>query len=1031
MYHFHPQLVLRTPAFSPRALAEADLASLLADPYVHAALSLASRPLYQELEKKGFAVAALDRKTLTSCRKYLNRMGFRPTPFGLFSGFSAAEWGGGAAPPLLLSRKRLKIHGELDFAGKLQLARELLQDELAPCQTYTSNPSLYRVGEEYRYLRSETDPGQASRTFFIDSFACQKLLTDLVARCRTAQRPADIVNYITRHSSASPEEGLAFFTRLVSQQVLVSTLQENITGEDYLARLLRMCHSLAIDTPRVRSVGTWLKRLKGLAEGQDTDAITPALFSSGPSFPGHPEEKPPLYVNLEKEVVAGKLSPEYQQSIREGLHCLSRLLPAPKPPGLQHFLAAFKQKFEQRAVPLLEALDPEAGVGYEDLAASFLVPRLLQNLTFAPAGETSPPLTWTPAHALLLDKVLAAKEKGKSIRLTGKDLEGLPSQEEGGRMPPSLSVVFRITNGEVYLEQAGGVSATALLGRFTPFNQAIHSLAREVARHEQEANPAVVLAEIAHFCHSHTANIDRRETVRGYEIPVLVQSTLPQDRQIPLSDLWVRVVQDRILLWSGRLRKEVVPRLGSAFNYRRNDLSVFRFLCDLQYQGLKANFTLELSSFFPGLSHYPRVTYHSAVLHLASWHLKNERLSSVAEAPACHGAARLQELASTLGWPRHIALTEHDHQLVFDLEKEADRALFCDTVKAKASVVVREFPFADEREALVTDEDRNPYVHQFLAALYHTRQVYPGYSFEAEAREKYFQKRLEKKRKLLPGSEWLYVKLYCHPSRANQLLTENVLPVLSLLQKTGKVKRWFFVRYRDPDYHLRVRLLLPDQGAGDILALLGQRLAKLVRQGTLRDFQVAVYERELERYTPALMEKVEEAFCAGSALVAAHLKDAPSGEADFAFYRHAFSGSALILGAFGLDGPERAGLLHRLYASFYAEFGGTKILRDQLSRTFREIATQGDILPPDAPAGALPPRLKGLITGFTDALRAVAQKAESFPQEQKTGLIADLLHLHLNRLFTDQARQQELVVYYCLWRHYKSGEARAKGKSCV
>ncbi|MEK8106376.1 thiopeptide-type bacteriocin biosynthesis protein [Micromonospora sp. M12] len=52
----------------------------------------------------------------------------------------------------------------------------------------------------------------------------------------------------------------------------------------------------------------------------------------------------------------------------------------------------------------------------------------------------------------------------------------------------------------------------------------------------------------------------------------------------------------------------------------------------------------------------------------------------------------------------------------------------------------------------------------------------------------------------LPGGEWLYALVYCSGERQDELL--RAVPALA----AGlDVDRWFFLRYGDPDPHLRLR----------------------------------------------------------------------------------------------------------------------------------------------------------------------------------------------------------------------------------
>lgn len=1022
MYQFYHQLILRTPAYTSERYREADLQSLLAEPYFKAAVYLASRMLYKELEKKEFDAKMLTPNMVHTLKKYLNRMCFRPTPFGLFSGISIVHWNGVGKQTLLLNDNALKVQAAVSFKGVLKFAKGLLTHELAHYHTYRSNSSLYKVQDEYRYLRYMDGDEKGRRSFIINSIHYQGILKSIVQFCGSDKSKEVIIAFIMKRASVSREDSEAFFEQLVDQQLLVSALGANITGEDYLDKLLFMCKSLHLDTPRIRRIDFLLHKLKCIPQAAGNKHIGSAILSLEQALQYPENEKSALYVNLDKGAAAtGGLCSFYQTGIQEGIDCLSRLMPPYKPPGLQSFMTAFQLKFENRCIPLLLALDPELGVGYEDLGGSFQTPKLLQDIEFAVVGAGNPILTWTPAHAMLLEKWSGAMGDTTVLQLTEEDLEKLNARSEKQVLSPSISVLFRVVENKVYIEQAGGASATALLGRFTPLHPDIEEMSKAIAQHEEAVNPNVIFAEIAHLCDEHTANIDRRKAVRGFEIPVLAQSTLSSEQQILLSDLWVRVEGNKVVLFSNKLQKIIVPRLGSAFNYLRNDLAVFRFLCDLQYQGIQANFTFDLSNFFPGMSFYPRVEYKSAILYLATWHLKKEQFISIVGAPVEQGLALLKALANKLKLPRHITVTEHDNQLVFDLESEKDKVLFLHTIKHKEDVVVNEFPFADEDEPVVADQRKKPYIHQFIAALYHQQEVYPEYDIKIEN----LQKVSGKMRKFVPGSEWLYFKIYCHPSRSNHLLTEILLPVMKQQLRKGNVRQWFYIRYRDPDYHLRVRLLVSQESVGRVMLTLNQILSKLVEKGVIKDIQVAVYERELERYGPDLIEAVEDVFCTSSELIAANISMQDLDETGYTYYRVAFSGLDEIANAFKLELGEKSRLFHQLYQAFYVELDGNKALREQLSVKFREVSRLEDVLPYSSRTLEQEVLvLRKLNIRYQQALEALAQKITAPVRRRK--LIADLMHMHLNRLFLDEARKQELVVYYCLWKAYAAALAQAK-----
>lgn len=982
-YQFHPILILRTPVCSYQDYREMKMEDLLQDEYFRRAIGYASENVLQLLEKAGFDSSKLNGKLWATVKKYHNRMCYRPTPFGFMAGLSPVAYGKEAGAIIVGDKK--KIHLMPSFRLSVLKGVASLTNADPSINLLQSNNSTYKVGIETRYLRYEADYQAGKRSFLIDAAECSELLDKVLQHGREPRSKKAMIDFIAASFNASPEESAAFVEDLLEKQLLRYYHEPNISGEDYYQRMNTL--SASVDEINI------------------------------------PENAASAYINLERPDVTGAVDETLQQKIREGLYAMDRLVAYRPLEQIKTFKEAFVQKFDMEWVPLLEALDPETGVGYHSLAGPVHYAVLIKGINASRGGTTALNMEWSPVHAYLMQKWTDSIAKGAAVlRLTTEELELLPQAENEYKLPPSISIMFRLKDEQLYLESAGSASAVSLIGRFTIFNQAFQQIASDIAQEEEKANPGVTFAEIAHFSNLHTANIERRAAIRKYEIPILTGSVYDEEHRLPLSDLWIAIKNDQLVLYSAKLQKRVIPRLSTALNYHRSDLAVFRLLCDLQHQGIKSNFNFELASFFPGQLHYPRVEYNNVILQLATWHIKKEQVKKVRAKDKQSLQQAILRLSKELHWPRFISINQHDNQLVFDLQHDEDLLLLSDFFKEGKELTIKEFPFVDETTAAVANPNHRPYINQFITSLYHTQQVYhtsTGTGIGKKAQ-----------RKFIPGSEWLYFKIYCLPMRANEILTRHIVPLIEALQSSGSIRQYFFIRYNDPSPHIRLRFLLnSDNDEQKITAQLQQGLYATADAGLISKVMLDTYERELERYSPELIDIVEESFCGSSALVLAFLSHVTSHDNDYSYYQVAFAAVHIMMDIFGYALADRIEFFEQLYFSFAGEFKSTASLKEQVTAKYRELSKWEGFEQLFSFDNV--PELAAHMNTFIATNKAIAEKIQGRPFAKIYKLISSLIHMHLNRVFTDMPRTQEMVIYFCLWRYYFSAQARSRHESVL
>src|SRR5207302_632785 len=129
------------------------------------------------------------------------------------------------------------------------------------------------------------------------------------------------------------------------------------------------------------------------------------------------------------------LGPAVVAEIQRGIELLHRLAAPDAGTDLGRFRDAFLARYEDREVPLLEALDEESGVGMG--VRSDTAP-LLRDLAFpGPAGAAT--VEWGERQAVLLRKLAAALQTGaREIVLEPADLDRMATKDPAP-LPDALS----------------------------------------------------------------------------------------------------------------------------------------------------------------------------------------------------------------------------------------------------------------------------------------------------------------------------------------------------------------------------------------------------------------------------------------------------------------------------------------------------------------------------------------------------------------------------------------------------------------
>jgi thiopeptide-type bacteriocin biosynthesis protein len=700
--------------------------------------------------------------------------------------------------------------------------------------------------------------------------------------------------------------------------------------------------------------------------------------------------------------------------LRRGIEIAHHFSRSQQERSLEEFRAAFVERYgADREMPLVDVLDEESGIGFERTSrAGAEASPLLAGLPLQRRGEAMG-FPWKNEDAALLDLVMRALAEGRDeIEIGEGDLARL---EKSARPPMpeafhAMAVVCAksaeaVGRGDfrLLLFGAQGPSGARMLGRFCHADPDIDEGVRKHLADEEALHPDAVFAEIVHLPAGRIGNILSRPVLRGHEIAFLGRSGVPPDRQIAVQDLTVTVSGERIRLRSRSLDREIIPRLTTAHNTSTESLGVYRFLAAIQPPvGMQWNWgALDLAPFLP------RVVCGRLVLARARWIVSAAEIQPIAEAAGVERYRLAKRLRESRRMPRYVSLAEGDNELFIDFENALTLDSVIELVRSRVEVTFTEF-FPSPGE-LCAEGPEGRFFHELVVPFTRRPAESPA-SLESRTSPS-----LLVRRTFPPGSEWLYAKLFTGTATADRVLCEDVAPLAEEAVAGGAARRWFFIRYGDPSWHLRIRFqgdprLLRERVQPKLEAM----AQRLLDQGAVWKLQFDTYEREVERYGGAeAIELAEEIFHRDSEAVVALLPSCAGADAGADLrWQFMLAGIDRLYADFGLDLAARLRLAERAREGF-AQMFLYESLRDPLANRFRaHRASLQQLLGAEIPALD---RRSAAIVPIARRLRVPVN-----------AILPSLIHMFVNRLARSAGPEHEMVLYDYLVQLYRSSVARER-----
>uniref|UniRef100_UPI002AD4C755 lantibiotic dehydratase n=1 Tax=Frankia sp. Cr1 TaxID=3073931 RepID=UPI002AD4C755 len=628
-------------------------------------------------------------------------------------------------------------------------------------------------------------------------------------------------------------------------------------------------------------------------------------------------------------------------------------------------------------VPVLDAVAPEIGLGYPAGYAG----------SPAPAGVT---LTDRDAKLLALAQN-AALRREREIVLDETMISDLTVVDKDARIQPTTELTVRVHAASIRSLDEGaftlavvGVSRRAgtTTGRFLDLFDA-QDRARMSALYAglPTTNRDALSVQIsAPARYTNTDTVGRAPQVMAHLLSLGEYHDAGDEGKgtLTLDDIAVTADVHRIYLLSLSRRQLVEPVALNAVEPVRRAHPLARFLAEAP-TALSvpcAPFDWGAAARLPFL---PALRHGRTVLSPARWLLGAAELPGSA-AGWTEWDRALASWREQVNLPSAVYLGDGDQRIGLDLSEPAHRALLRSHLDRSGAALLRAAPDADAAGWV------GGHAHEIVVPLAAAtaQAATPGWLSQAQV--------VGRDHGHLPGCGSRFsVKLYASLGCQDDILTHHLPHLVNELngQVTGEA-RWWFLRYHDPDEHLRLRLAVTADGVGPTADRVGAWTQRLRRAGLISRAQWDTYFPETSRFGgTAAMDAAEAYFAADSAAALAQL--AASGEKDGPDRRALTAASMLdIVISLIADTAEATSWL----------IGHT---RTEPSAPARALYKQTLALanPADQRALAAQPGGEHVVSCWEhrrEALAAYRRVLQETRAEAPTVLLPDLLHLHHVRM---------------------------------
>lgn len=388
----------------------------------------------------------------------------------------------------------------------------------------------------------------------------------------------------------------------------------------------------------------------------------------------------------------------------------------------------------------------------------------------------------------------------------------------------NLQVAFRMLGeDDLYIENLVFNRPFAYTGRFSLDPEVKAFSSRQIP----SGDSSVVYADLILFESSKSNHICRHSNLFDYSIDPFGESL--GQTTLGTEDLLLGYREGRLVLYSTKLRKEVIPMVQHPLNPNQITHPLSRLLWEIGHQD-QLKFLPYLDQAFQTCDYLPRLTWKGIILQGRRWVIHSKK----------HGDKEsLLHHLKQAKLPGFIVAGHLDRELVIDWKDPQQLGFLWTELRRLDQIHVYECPWL-ENSPFKTPQNTQLYP-QIMVSLGGSRKGIVSTGFINKLHD--------------TDPNWVYARIFISEVGLLPFLHSTLPSFVQDLKDTYPIEKWYYLIYNSPKSEIRLRVLPENIACKTWIEL--RLLEHIQKSGWVQSIRMDSYHPEVEKYG-GLNHSIEE-----------------------------------------------------------------------------------------------------------------------------------------------------------------------------